>query len=79
MPQGTVEDIALSPLSQPYDRYFRALDPGMRFSVKSGLGEHRVGGVNVHVILLRLHSEVLQAFGDGGGKDRKRPRMPGRA
>src|SRR5258708_35364570 len=35
------------------------------FTAKCRGGQHFVGGVNVHVVLLRMHAEILDTLRDG--------------
>src|ERR687897_3675927 len=61
--QGAVEHASFAPLSLPDDGYDVALDPGYVLSRESGGREDLVGGVDVHVVLLGVHAEVVETRG----------------
>src|SRR5918998_3126952 len=63
--QGAVEDASLAPLSLPDDGYYVALDPGYVLSREGGGRQNPVGGIDVHVVLLGVHLEVVEARGYG--------------
>ena len=63
--QRGVEDAALAVHPLPAHRHGRAVDPGGGLDAGEGRGgQHLVARVHVHVVLLGLHGEVLQAFDD---------------
>src|SRR5918995_7018120 len=63
--QGAVEHASFAPLTLPDDGYYVALDPGYVLSREGGGREDFVGRVDVHVVLLGVHTEVFEARGYG--------------
>src|ERR671910_1736314 len=61
--QGAVEHASFAPLSLPDHGDYVALDPGYVLSRESGGREDLVGRVDVHVVLLGVHAEVVETRG----------------
>ncbi len=55
--------LAIAPL--PHLGHGHTIDPVGVVATKGGRGQHLVGGIDMHVVLLGMHGEIVDPLGDG--------------